>query len=295
VSGASGSGTQIDIPVSAARVENGGVLAYDVQMTRTCPTTWRCARTRADSLSVLERDRDSRGRRFGDDSIALAQHAAVGEETTGIDGLGLGTAAARAAGRASMGRDRLGLHERAVGRHDSSTSTTTGSAAAMSSLDFDGAGEFLASSAAYPIGASSEFSLSVWALADPQATGSRTLVSVRGGGGATQNRVELSSDTTDLALSVTNDAGQLVYSAVYAAVLVPGEWQHLALTFDASVDSAPLPDRRHDPRALERQPDRQPGRVQRQRRPRVRRRRRQRDRHLARRDRPRRVLRRCPR
>jgi hypothetical protein len=110
----------------------------------------------------------------------------------------------------------------------------------MSAIDLDGAGEYLASSVAYALGVSNQFTLSVWAVADPQATGSRALISVRGGGTATQNRVELAADASDLQMTAYNSAGELVYQAVYTAALVAGAWQHVALTFDFQVDSAPV-------------------------------------------------------
>ena len=240
-SGAAGSGTQVDIPVAAARAEGGGVLAYDVQMSADRAHYLVMRAYSAQSVSSYSNEIVIPAvTTTATTSTSLAATAAVGE-TAGGTVSGSTPVSAGGSGSGTMG----GSTASSAGTSDgtdgtSSTGATTASAAAMSSLDFDGAGEFLASSAASPLGASSEFSLSVWALSDPQATGSRALVSVRGGSGATQNRVELSSNAADLTVTVTNDAGQLAYSAVFAGVLSPGEWQHLALTFDSAIDSGPM-------------------------------------------------------
>jgi len=235
MSGAFGSGTQVDISLGAARVETGGVLAYDVTMAANVPHYLAMRAYSAQTFSPFSNEIVIPAvAASATVSTALATTAAIGEEGGSASG-----APASGSGSASAGTSSTSSTS-GSGSSTGSTTTSTTSAAAMSSLDFDGAGEYLASTGAYPLGASTQFTLSLWAVADPQATGSRALVSVRGGSGATQNRVELSSDASDLALSVTNDAGQLVYNAVYAAALVPGDWQHLALTFDAQVDSAPI-------------------------------------------------------
>jgi len=240
VSGAFGSGTQVDIPVTAARVEPGGVLAYDVQMTANVPHYLALRAYSAQTFSPFSNEIVIPAvAASATVSTALATAVAIGEETSGMPATSTGSAGS-GSGSASMSGSGSASGASGSSSSSSTTNTNAASAAAMSSLDFDGAGEYLASSAAHPLGASNQFTLSVWTAADPSATGSRALVSVRGGSGATQNRVELSSDGSDLALSVTNDAGQLVYSAVWTGALVPGDWQHLALAFDASIDSAPI-------------------------------------------------------
>lgn len=238
-SGAFGSGTQIDIPVTAARVEAGGVLAYDVQMSANVPHYLAMRAYSSETFSPYSNEIEIPAvAATATVSTALASTAAIGEETSGMPATSTGSAGA---GSTSMaGTSGSGSASGTSASGSESTTANSASAAAMSSLDFDGAGEFLASLAAQPLGASNQFTLSVWAAADPSATGPRALVSVRGGSGATQNRVELTSAGGELALSVTNDAGQLVYSAAWSGALVPGDWQHLALTFDASIDSAPM-------------------------------------------------------
>ncbi len=235
VSGGYVSGAQIDIPVGAARAESGGVLAYDVQMTANVP---HYLAMRAYSMQTASPYSNEivipAVAAAATSSTSLAMTAATGESTGSPSG-----ATSSGSGSASMAI--LSGSGSASGSSDTSASTASAaSAAAMSSLDFDGAGEYLASSAALPLGASSEFTVSLWALADPQASGGRVLLSLRGGGQSTQNRVELSADATSLQMTAYNDAGQLVYDAIYSAALVPGSWQHLALTFDGQVDSAPL-------------------------------------------------------
>jgi hypothetical protein len=238
VSGAPGSGTQVNIPVTAARVEAGGVLAYDVQMSADRPHYLVMRAYSGQAFSPYSNEIVIPAvAAMATTSIATSSTVAIGEETTGMPAGSTGSAGTGSASASGSGSTS---DSSASSDPNTTTNTNTASAAAMSSLDFDGAGEFLASSVAHPLGASSEFTLSVWAVADPVATGPRALASMRGGSDATQNRVELTSNDGDLALSVTNDAGQLVYSAVWAGVLVPGNWQHLALTFDASIDAAPM-------------------------------------------------------
>ncbi len=239
VSGAFGSGTQIDIPVSAARVEPGGVLAYDVQMTANAPHYLAMRAYSSQTFSPFSNEIVIPAvAASATVSTALSGGVAIGEAGDGLP------AASSTSGSGSASIGSASGSGTTSGASDpnsaSTTNTNTASAAAMSSLDFDGAGEFLASTSALPLGSSNQFTLSLWAVADPSATGSRALVSVRGGSGVTQNRVELAADGGDLALSVTNDAGQLVYNAVWAGALALGDWQHLALTFDASVDGAPM-------------------------------------------------------
>jgi hypothetical protein len=236
VSGAFGSGMQVDIPVTAARVEGGGVLVYDVQMSANVPHYLAMrAYSSATNFSPYSNEIVIPAvASTATTSTALTATAATGE-TSGTSTGSTGSGSASTSGATGSTSGTTGSSD-----PNSTSTSTSASAAAMSSLDFDGAGEFLASSVASPLGTASQFTLSIWALADPSATGSRALVSVRGGGGVTQNRVELSADASTLSLAVTNDAGQVVYEASYAGVLVPGEWQHLALTFDASVDAAPI-------------------------------------------------------
>ncbi|MEX2205606.1 MAG: LamG-like jellyroll fold domain-containing protein [Myxococcota bacterium] len=241
VSGASGSGMQVDIPVTAARVEAGGVLAYDVQMSADRPHYLVLRAYSAQTFSPYSNEIVIPAvAATATTSIATSSTVAIGEETSGMPAGSTGTTGSGGTSLASASGSGSTSGASDASDPNAATSTSSASAAAMSSLDFDGAGEFLASSAAYPLGASSEFTLSVWAVADPGATGPRALVSVRGGSGPTQNRVELTSNGGDLALSVTNDAGQLVYSAVWAGALAPGSWQHLALSFDAAIDAAPM-------------------------------------------------------
>ena len=240
--GAYASAAQIDIPVGAARVQPGGVLAYDVQMTANAPHYLAMRAYSSQSFSPFSNE------------IVVPAVAATATTSTAIPTAApmaqSGTSGANETGSGSTSGVSFATGSGSTGATTASTANdpnasdpnTAGSAggAAMSSLDFDGAGEFLASSAAHPLGASTQFSLSLWVLADPTATGARALVLMRGGGGATQNRVGLGSDGTTLTLGVTNDAGQSVYEASWAGALTPGAWQHLALTFDASVDAAPI-------------------------------------------------------
>jgi hypothetical protein len=239
-SGSYGSATQVTMPMSSARNEGGGVLAYDVQM-------------RADRRHYLAM-RAYSGSTFSPysneivipavassatSSTSLAMTAATGETIDSMSGIassGSGTSGATGSGSTSgAASDGDGTDAAS----DEGSGTASAGTGAMSSLDFDGAGEYLASSADYPLGASNQFTLSLWAAADPSATGPRALISVRGGSDTAQNRVELSANGADLQMTFSNAAGELVFTATYAGALVPGEWQHLALSFDAQVDSAP--------------------------------------------------------
>ena len=241
-SGAYGAGAQIDIPAGAAQVASGGVLEFAVQVSANVPHYAAMQAYSAQAFSGFSNEVVIPAAAPAASSMVpvAAPSASVGTS------LAFPVAMAQASGVASSGV-ASGLLS-ATGAAAASSipastapaSTGSASAAAMSSLDLDGAGEYLASSAPYALGVTHQFTLSVWALADPQASGSRALISLRGGGQATQNRVELTSDATNLQMTVYNDAGLLVYQAAYTTALVPGDWQHIALTFDAAIDSAPV-------------------------------------------------------
>jgi hypothetical protein len=239
MSGAFGTGASIDIPVNAARVEPGGVLAYDVQMAANAThyLAMRAYSSQAFSpfsneIAIPPRAAAATTSTASPVAAPMAQTGAAGASEAG------GSASARAVATGS-GSSSSASTDGDADADDPNTATSP-DAAAMSSLDFDGSGEFLASSVAQALGASTQFTLSLWVLADPTATGSRALASVRGGSGATQNRVELGSNGATLTLTVTNDFGQTVYDASWSGALAPGEWQHLALTFDSAVDAAPM-------------------------------------------------------
>lgn len=240
-SGRYGSATQINIPLSALQDGGAGVLEYAAQVPR-------------DSISYLALRAYSASAFSAYSNEVVVSAASSSASTSSAVGVGESDGGAPPAPSAPVqgsASPSSGFASASPANQDSSTgessadevtdSSVGASESTMTSLDFDGAGEYLASSSALMLGVSTQFTLSVWALADPQASGIRTLVSVRGGGETTtENRVELSSDAGDLLMSVYNASGQLVYEAIYSSALVGGEWRHVALTFNAQVDAAPL-------------------------------------------------------
>ncbi len=237
--GAYGAGTQIDIPVAAAQTASGGVLEFAVSISANVPHYIAMQAYSAQAFSGFSNE------------VVIPAVAAPTSSPTPVSApsaaagtsLSMPVANALTSGVASGSGTAVATGESSSGSTSptaTSASTASASVTAMSSLDLDGSGEYLASSAPYALGVTQQFTLSIWALADPLASGSRALITLRGGVSGQQNRVELISYTNNLQMTVYNDAGLLVYQAFYAATIVPGSWQHIALTFDASVDSAPV-------------------------------------------------------
>ncbi len=241
-SGRYGSGTQLDLPVGSADDVGGGVLAVDVEVPRDSYSYLAMRAYSASAFSTYSNEIviPPESSSSTSSAVPVGESDGTGGATTSASSSGSRLSGASGSyastgsstgGSASDGRDS--------GASSADESAELASAGAPGSLDFDGAGEYLASSAPAALGVSQQLALSLWVLADPRATGSRGLISVRGGGDSTQNRVELTSRGTELSMAVHDASGQLVYQASYGSALVAADWQHVALTFDAAVDAAP--------------------------------------------------------
>ena len=222
---------EVNIPVNAAQAEGGGVFAYSVQMPADVDHFLAMRAYSTEGFSPYSNEI----------VVAAPMQAAVSTLLAAMQSPSAPSSASAAGTTAQMSSaarsssDPASASESAEGDATSSTS-----AAPLTAIELDGAGEYLASSSAYALGATNAFTLSIWALSDPRASGSRALMSVRGGGAATQNRVELLANANDVEMVVYNASGQLVFQATYAAALVAGEWRHVAVTFDAQVDPTPV-------------------------------------------------------
>jgi hypothetical protein len=108
----------------------------------------------------------------------------------------------------------------------------------MTSVDLDGASEYLATSSAQLLGIADRFTLSLWARSAVPETVRRGLVAISESGGSA-NRLELMGHGPDLELVAYDGAGELAYQATYSGVLLAGEWQHLVVAYDAQLDTEP--------------------------------------------------------
>lgn len=242
-SGRYGSGIQLDVPVGSADDLGGGVLEVDVEVPRDSYSYLAMRAYSASAFSAYSNEIVIPPESSSASSSAVPVGESDEASSPATSGSSSGTRLSGASGSytstssSTSGSASAGSDSDASGADESATLASTG---APGSLDFDGAGEYLSSSASAALGVSQQLSLSLWLLADPRASGSRGVISVRGGGDSTQNRVELTSRGVELRMAVHDASGQLVYQASYGSALVAADWQHVALTFDAAVDAAPM-------------------------------------------------------
>ncbi len=233
-------GTQIDIPIASAQDGGSGVLEFAIEVPRNSYSYLAMRAYSASAFSGYSNEIVIPPASSSSGSSAVS----VGESDPGPSAPApsvpnaLSSSASPSGSTASGGS--AGDSSATSASSDGDEGGAGASSTALRALDFDGAGEYLASSTAYALGATREFSLSVWVLADPRASGRRALISVRGGSDATENRVELIANGAELEMTVHNASGQLVYQATYGSALVAAEWQLVALTFDAEVDASPI-------------------------------------------------------
>ena len=100
-------------------------------------------------------------------------------------------------------------------------------------------GPYLDSVVESPLGISDRFSLSLWVWPETVDGSERTLIDIRSVTGGDSNGIRLSSDDAGVHLQLHNADGALAFDALYPPTLLAGDWQHIAVTYDASFDAEP--------------------------------------------------------
>jgi hypothetical protein len=110
----------------------------------------------------------------------------------------------------------------------------------MTSLDFDGSGEHLVSTVSAPLGTVDTFSVSVWARPVLDSAERRTMLDLRGEADSNANRLTVAVvNSTDVELTLHDSSGAVLHQARFAEALLDGEWQNVAVVFDAGRDLEP--------------------------------------------------------
>ena len=109
----------------------------------------------------------------------------------------------------------------------------------MSSLDFDGAGEHLASADPTALGASYTFSMTVWARPVVDSAARRTLVDLASEVGDANRMTVAVVNGSDVELTLYGADGELLHRSRFAGAMLDGEWQHVAVVFDGDADLEP--------------------------------------------------------